>query len=51
MDQHESSQHSRSFYSFRNLLRYQKLQYSQPAITCSKLTIETLKQGVKYAQC
>ena len=23
---------------------------SQPAITCSKLTIETLEQGVKYAQ-
>ena len=22
----------------------------QPAITCSKLTIETLEQGVKYAQ-
>ena len=25
-------------------------QYSQPAITCSKLTIETLEQGVKYVQ-
>ena len=23
---------------------------TQPAITCSKLTIETLKQGVKYVQ-
>ena len=23
---------------------------SQPAITCSKLTIETLEQGVKYIQ-
>ena len=22
----------------------------QPAITCSKLTIETLEQGVKYAK-
>ena len=22
-----------------------------PAITCSKLTIETLEQGVKYVQC
>ena len=22
---------------------------TQPAITCSKLTIETLEQGVKYA--
>ena len=25
-------------------------QLSQPAITCSKLTIETLEQGVKYVQ-
>ena len=23
---------------------------SQPAMTCSKLTIETLEQGVKYVQ-
>ena len=23
---------------------------TQPAITCSKLTIETLEHGVKYAQ-
>ena len=23
---------------------------TQPAITCSKLTVETLKQGVKYVQ-
>ena len=23
---------------------------TQPAITCSKLTIESLEQGVKYAQ-
>ena len=27
-----------------------KTDESQPAITCSKLTIETLKQGVKYVQ-
>ena len=26
------------------------LTQSQPAITCSKLTIETLEQGVKYVQ-
>ena len=25
-------------------------QLTQPAITCSKLTIETLEQGVKYVQ-
>ena len=24
--------------------------HSQPAIVCSKLTIETLEQGVKYVQ-
>ena len=24
--------------------------YTKPTITCSKLTIETLKQGVKYVQ-
>ena len=24
--------------------------FSQPAFTCSKLTIETLEQGVKYVQ-
>ena len=26
------------------------LNLTQPAITCSKLTIETLEQGVKYVQ-
>ena len=26
------------------------LDTSQPAIACSKLTIETLEQGVKYVQ-
>ena len=26
------------------------LKKTQPAITCSKLTIETLEQGVKYVQ-
>ena len=24
--------------------------HTQPAITCSKLTVETLEQGIKYAQ-
>ena len=28
-------------------MKYQK---TQPAFTCSKLTIETLEQGVKYVQ-
>ena len=27
-----------------------ELRSSQPAIKCSKLTIETLEQGVKYVQ-
>ena len=27
-----------------------RLVYTQPAITCSKLTIETLEQSVKYVQ-
>ena len=31
-------------FSFLRILLY----LSQPAITCSKLTIETLEQGVKY---
>ena len=26
-------------------------QHTQPAITCLKLTIETLEQGVEYIQC
>ena len=35
-----------------NLLKQhnQILVITQPAITCSKLTIETLEQGVKYVQ-
>ena len=27
-----------------------KQKYTQPAITCSNLTIETLEKGVKYVQ-
>ena len=27
-----------------------KSAFAQPAIACSKLTIETLEQGVKYVQ-
>ena len=29
---------------------YNKINVTQPAITCSMLTIETLEQGVKYVQ-
>ena len=31
-------------------LLIQQLVNAQPAIACSKLTIETLEQGVKYVQ-
>ena len=31
-------------------LNYGSLTLTHPAITCSKLTIETLEKGVKYVQ-
>ena len=31
-------------------LKVAPIPWAQPAITCSKLTTETLEQGVKYAQ-
>ena len=31
-------------------LKFYHVVTSQPAFTCSKLTIETLEQGVKYVQ-
>ena len=34
--------------SFSFMIR--KLGWTQPVITCSKLTIETVEQGVKYVQ-
>ena len=34
----------------KNGLMRKKTVYTQPAFTCSKLTIETLKQGVRYVQ-
>ena len=36
-------------YSF-SFLRNSSIQSSQPAITCPKLTIEALEQGMKYVQ-
>ena len=30
--------------------RSERVAQSQPAISCSKVTIETLEQGVKYVQ-
>ena len=36
---------------FKNLRTYGlKTKITQPAVTCSNLTIETLEQGVKYVQ-
>ena len=35
---------------FGNDFSFSKNDISQPTITCSKLTIETLEQGVKYVQ-
>ena len=44
----------RCLYLFRLSLIYihdsKETQNTQPTITCSKLTIETLEQGVKYVQ-
>ena len=46
----------RGFEFFKNIsfikknVEHQKNKSTQPAITCSKLTIETLEQGVKYVQ-
>ena len=39
----------RDAYKSKHNLKY-KNQVTQPAFTCSKLTIETLEQGVKYVQ-
>ena len=41
------------FYIFRKYSSIEKILpegQTQPAITCSKLTIEILEQGVKYVQ-
>ena len=36
---------------FKNLnIQLEQKDLTQPAITCSKLTIETVEQGVKYVQ-
>ena len=36
--------------SAKLLIWKMKIRVDTPAITCSKLTIETLEQGVKYVQ-
>ena len=38
------------FYFLASLLCQVFVKHPQPAITCSKLTIETLEQGLKYVQ-
>ena len=35
---------------FIDIKTYIHISVKQPAITCSKLTIETLEQGVKYVR-
>ena len=37
-------------FAFRIIILQHLYQQTQQAITCSKLTIETLEQGVKYVQ-
>ena len=37
-------------HSRQDLLLVYHEDFTQPAIACSKLTIETLEQGVKYVQ-
>ena len=39
-----------TYYSDNEIYYFQVQLETQPAITCSKLTIETLEQGVKYVQ-
>ena len=41
--------HQLEFYNTLSCCIYE-YEYAQPAIACSKLTIETLEQGVKYVQ-
>ena len=36
--------------AYKQLRQAEGRETSQPTITCSKLTIETLEQGVKYVQ-
>ena len=40
---------SMDWFLYDRHLRHERVK-TQPAITCSKLTIETLEQGVKYVQ-
>ena len=48
----EPRENAKIFYSdlATSLMKNHQLHLTQPAITCSKLTIETLEQGVKYVQ-
>ena len=37
-------------HELNELISFKSFRSTQPAITCSKLTIETLEQDVKYVQ-
>ena len=50
VDDAEVDLHFKLHLSIRNNYISLIIIHSQPAITCSKLTIETLEQGVKYVQ-
>ena len=47
---HQSVQHSIAIFDISTGLNIFLLSITQPAFTCSKITIETLAQGVKHVQ-
>ena len=49
-DSLEQTKGGRLFYQLQAQKPSYILVLTQPAFTCSKLTIETLEQGVKYVQ-
>ena len=46
----EKSDSSNSANFWKNFIPHSWVEVTQPAFTCSKLTIETIEQGVKYVQ-
>ena len=48
---HDSFSNNRCLYPCQNSGEFEYyMQYTQPALTCSKLTVESLEQGVKCVQ-
>ena len=45
-----NSTFSKFFVHFYHFTEYMNKKVAQPEITCSKLAIETLEQGVKYVE-